>query len=85
MILPNVAIVFPSMAHLGCFIISRWAGIALNPSRKIHAFHSARTKKQKSAKQNRISAQVIIKVLKKNGIFLTFTEGSILTKFMTLN
>ena len=82
---PTWLLCFRSMAHLGCFIISRWAGIALNPSRKIHAFHSARTKKQKSAKQNRISAQAIIKVLTKTGIFLIFTWGSISTMFMTLN
>lgn len=65
---PTWLLCFRSMAHLVCFIISRWAGIALNSSRKIHAFHSARTKKQKSAKQNRICAQGIIKVLTKNDI-----------------
>lgn len=60
---PTWPLCFRSMAHLVCFIISRCAGSALNPSRQIHAFHSARIQYKNLLKTNRISARGIKKHL----------------------
>lgn len=72
------------MAHLVCFIASRWAGNALNPSRKIHAFHSAIIQYRNLLKTNRIIAWENIN-FQKNKSFFVFIEVSFLTKFGVSN